>query len=692
MNFLLADSFTASLARLPAHEAKAVKTTVVDLQIDASAPGLQFHRIDKSKDANFWSVRVGRDLRLIVHKTAGSLLIAYVDHHDKAYAWAERRRIEAHPQTGAIQIVEVRELVEEVAAAAPHGARETDFSLPDVDPTPLFAKLDEAALLSIGVPADWIGDVLGVSEATFLDIATHLPAEAAEALLQYTDSGRLPAPVPVETSDPYAHPDAQRRIRLVADEDELRQALDYPWERWGVFLHPSQRAIVERSFAGPARVSGSAGTGKTVVALHRAVALARANSRTRVLLTTFSEPLARELAVKVRVLAPEAGGIVPRITVSDWAGIADELFQLTHGRRPRIASLETLSALIADAARQADARGFTQRFLLSEWINVVDAWGIDGLERYAAVPRLGRRSPLGPKQRERLWAVFGPVVDALREQGLFTRAQVYRILASHFAKSTDKPFDHIVVDEAQDLGPAELTFLGAVGAQRPDALFFAGDLGQRIFQHPFSWKALGIDVRGRSATLKVCYRTSRQIRGMADGLLPPSLRDPDGNAEEREGTVSLFDGPIPGLAVYPDDAAEIEGVTDFLRAAQADGIMENEIGIFVRAPEALGRARAAAEASDIAGSATIALMHLAKGLEFRAVVVMACDEDLLPLQSRVTDAADEGELDDIYETERQLLYVACTRARDRLSVSGVAPGSEFLSDLKVPIVRPHQRS
>jgi hypothetical protein len=235
--------------------------------------------------------------------------------------------------------------------------------------------------------------------------------------------------------------------------------------------------MVERSFDGPARVSGSAGTGKTVVALHRAVRLARADPARRILLATFSEPLARELASKVKVLAPEASGIVPRITVSDWANVADELFQLSTGRRPRIAGAEALAELIATAAAEADVRGFSDRFLLSEWTNVVDAWGIDGLEAYAQVPRLGRRSPLGPKQRERLWSVFDRVRSALSARGLFTRSSVYRQVAADYRVRTDKPFGAIIVDEAQDLGPAELVFLSAITPGHADALFFAGDLG-----------------------------------------------------------------------------------------------------------------------------------------------------------------------------------------------------------------------
>ena len=168
---------------------------------------------------------------------------------------------------------------------------------------------------------------------------------------------------------------------------------------------------------------------------------------------------------------------------------------------------------------------------------------------------------------------------------------------------------------------------------------------------------------------------------MADGLLPGALRDPDGNQEEREGTVSLFDGPVPTVQILNDVEAEIAAVATFLGEALAEGVAPAEIGIFVRDPAALGRARKAAQIAGVDGDATVALMHLAKGLEFRAVAVVACDEDALPLQSRIEEAADEGDLDDIYETERQLLYVACTRARDRLLVTGITPGSEFLKDL-----------
>ncbi|MBN8955710.1 MAG: UvrD-helicase domain-containing protein [Rhizobiales bacterium] len=684
MNFLIADTFTASFNRLSGLDQKAVKASVFDLQMDPTGNGLQLHRIDKSKDQNFWSARVNRDIRLIVHKTGNSLLVAYVGHHDDAYAWAERRRIEAHPRTGAVQIVELRERVEEVAPPAT-----LDFVFPEAAKTEetvavqpaLFASLDDDALLSIGVPTDWLADVRAASEDGFFALTAHLPAEASEALLEYAATGRLVAPAPVPAiADPFAHPDALRRIRLIADQEELEQALAFPWEKWGVFLHPSQRALVERSFAGPARVAGSAGTGKTIVAIHRAVRLARENPNAKVLLASFSEPLAAELAKKILVLAPETGGIVPRITTASFQGIAEQLFQLEHGVRPRIAGDVVLRERLRAAATSTALKGFSERFLLSEWTNVIDAWGLTSLEAYSTIQRMGRKSRLGPNQRARLWPVFQAVRDALAAERYTTWADVFTGLADALTTRENKPFDHVVIDEAQDLAPAELRFFAALAPAKPDGLFLSGDVGQRIFQHPFSWASLGVDVRGRSHTLKVCYRTSQQIRRAADKLLPTVLRDTDGLEDERRGIISVFDGPAPEVKSLADLAAEADAVRQAVATWLGDGIAPHEVGLFVRTSQLVPRARAAIAGLTGEGEMTTAPMSLAKGLEFRAVVVMACDEGILPLDERVADAADEAELDNIYETERRLLYVACTRAREHLLLTGVTPTSEYLAD------------
>lgn len=687
MDFRIADTFTDALARLAAADQKAVKTSAFDLQTNPQHPSLQMHRIDNSRDPHFWSVRVNSDVRIIVHKTEASLLLAYVDHHDKAYTWAARRRIEAHPKTGAVQIVEVRERVEEIAAPVTP-VRTRAAPSPDLP----FARLADDALLSVGVPTDWLPDVRAASEDTFLELAPHLPAEASESLLQFATTGVLAKPAPA-TVNPYAHPDALRRFRVIEDVRELAQALDSPWEKWMVYLHPSQREIVERDFAGPARVAGSAGTGKTVVALHRAMRIAKASPNARVLLGTFSDPLAAALTSKVSLLAGPEPSVIPRIRVASLTAVAAELFELATGRRPHVAKDDQIVRALEKAAADAGLNA-KLNFLRSEWANVIDAWQVKDVAEYLAVPRLGRDRRLGSKQREQFWPVFAAARASLESRGFYTWPGVFSAVTRHFAGKPAKPFSHVVIDEAQDLGVPELRFIAAIAPEGKNALFFSGDLGQRIFQQPFSWKALGVDIRGRAATLKVNYRTSHQIRRAADKLLPGPQRDVDGVVEERKGTVSVFNGPEPTIVIAQDEAAETSAVAAFIKDALAAGVALREIGVFTRAPEMLNRARAAvysagAEALELSDRTddpgervSIGTMHLAKGLEFKAVAVMACDEDALPLRSRIDTAADEAELEDVYDTERQLLYVAATRARDRLLVTGVKPGSEFLRDME----------
>lgn len=689
MDFRIADTFTDSLARLAGEEQKAVKTTAFDLQLDPANPGMQFHKLERTKDRCFWSVRVNDDIRLIVHRTDQSLLLCYVDHHDAAYSWAERRRLSVHPKTGAAQLVEIREMVREITIP-----KYVETQVETAAKPPLFADFSDDDLLSYGVPSEWFGEVREANEDTLLELALHLPGEAAEALLSLA-VGETPevAPTVVGGADPFNHPDAQRRFRVMSNVEELERALSYPWDKWAVFLHPAQRELVERSFNGPARVSGSAGTGKTVVALHRAVHLARSTPNARVLLTTFSDTLAHALKGKLVSLISNEPHLGERLEVHSMQAIGQRLYELNFGC-PNIVSEEIIEQLLLEATREAEVDRFSLRFLMSEWLDVVDAWQLETWEEYRDVMRLGRKTRLPERQRAALWKVFSRVQAGLKDKNLITYSQLFSQLASCFA-GRPSPFEFVVVDEAQDVSVAQLRFLASLGAGRPNSLFFAGDLGQRIFQQPFSWKALGVDIRGRSSALRINYRTSHQIRMKADQLLDPELTDADGNLEKRRGTISVFNGPVPVIRVLDSQDEEIDTVGQWLAERLEERVAAHEIGIFVRSAAEIERARAAVEEAGIpfrvlderlgatSGYASVSTMHLAKGLEFRAVAVMACDDEVIPLQERIEAIADEADLEEVYNTERHLLYVACTRARDYLLVTGVKPASEFLDDLMV---------
>lgn len=691
MDFRIADTFTDSLARLTGDEQKAVKTTAFDLQINPANPGMSFHKLDKAKDKNFWSVRVNRDIRLIVHKSESSLLLCYVGHHDGAYDWAERRKLETHPKTGAAQLVEIRETVKQVFVPV-YVQTELALASPE-ERKPLFAAVSDDELLGYGVPTEWLSDVRKADEDTLLVLTDHLPAEAAEALLELATGGKPRMIQPVAPKvNPFDHPDAQRRFRVMTNVDELQQALDYPWEKWTIFLHPEQKQWIERDYAGPARISGSAGTGKTIVALHRAAHLARTNPDGRVLLTTFSDTLANALRTKLHRLLGNEPRLAERIDVQSISAIGLRLYK-THVGPAYIATADVIRGLLKDAASSVEGHKFGPHFILTEWDHVVDAWQLDSWEAYRDVARLGRKTRLPEAQRKILWSIYDRVRADLKSRKLITFAGLFTSLAAELSKSKKVVFDFAVVDEAQDIGVAHLRFFAALGDVRSNALFFAGDLGQRIFQQPFSWKALGVDIRGRSRRLRVNYRTSHQIRAQADRLLGPAVTDVDGNSEDRSDTVSVFNGPLPTICSLESEKEEIKTVGAWIADLAKAGVMAHEFGVFVRSESELERAKAAVQEAGLAfkvldekveiasGYLSICTMHLAKGLEFRAVVVMACDDEIIPLQERIEAVGDDADLQEVYDTERHLLYVACTRARDHLLVSGISPVSEFLDDL-----------
>jgi mRNA-degrading endonuclease RelE of RelBE toxin-antitoxin system len=526
VDFRIADTFTDSLARLTGDEQKAVKTTAFDLQVNPAAPGMQFHKLEKAKDKNFWSVRVSSDIRLIVHRTQGSLLLCYADHHDAAYGWAERRRLETHPKTGAAQWVEIRERVQEVVlpryVEAPAAKRA------------LFADTTTDDLFACGVPAEWLEDVRRATEDGLLDLADHLPAEAAEALLVLATGGTLPRLADAATdeararqefaaedarverevvpeaeavdlhapdSDAFEHPEARRRFRTVSSVEELERALEYPWDRWTVFLHPAQRESVERRYGGPARVAGSAGTGKTIVALHRAVHLARTNPDARVLLTTFSELLANALRTRLRRLIGNEPHIGERLEVHALDGIARRLYELNL-ERPKVASVETVRGLLRAAAQEAGAQRFSAHFLEAEWRDVVDAWQLTTWEAYRDVARLGRKTRLPEAQRRSLWDVFERVRLALGQQGLLTPSDMLASLTSHLLTVAQRPFQFVIVDEAQDLSVAQLRFLAALAGGTRDSLFFAetwGSASSSSRSPGRRWESTCAAVRGRCA-------------------------------------------------------------------------------------------------------------------------------------------------------------------------------------------------
>lgn len=686
MQFYIADTFTDSLKKLSNPEQKQTKTTVFDLQINPSHPSLKLHRIDRAKDQNFWTIRVNDDLRCVLHKKEDTILVCYVDHHDKAYTWAQKRKIEVHPRTGAVQIVNIPEVehIPEQEGIPPQNDKKKSKQL--------FVGVSAEQILQLGVPQDWIAQIVNSDEDSIFDYLEVLPAEAGEALLDLAFGKKKPIKKEIESilPNPFEHPDSQRRFKLVTNEKELEEALEATWSKWSVFLHPSQKKLVEKKYNGPVRVSGSAGTGKTVVAIHRAYHILKENEENKVLLATFSEILVSHLRqnfFRLAVTEPKLGERVEFQSLDLYAKKLSKRMFPEH----KILNARELEEIL-EKLWIANPISLPKNLVFVEICQILIAWDLKKWEEYKTFLRMGRRSRLLEAQRKLIWEYYTLLRKELEERKSFPMDTLYFSIAENLERETQSVFDAVILDEAQDLTPAQLKFVSSL-TKNKENLFFSGDLGQRIFQIPFSWKALGIEIKGRSYTLRINYRTSEEIRKTADKLLDKELSDFDGNREARDLTFSVFRGPKPEIVIFKNEEKEIDVNREWFQSILSRDITPGEILVLVRSNQEKDRAKKTLQSLGVpfteletegfhSQKITLTTMHLAKGLEFRTVLIMACDSNVLPSGERLTSATDESELEEIYATERHLLYVACTRARDFLRITGVKPGSEFLDDMK----------
>jgi hypothetical protein len=687
MRVFRADSFYDSLAALSSDDQDRVKVAAFDFERSPDHPSFQLHRVHGAQDPNFWSARVNDDLRLILYRDGDDTVFSYAAHHDAAYRWAERTRYVVNPELGAIQAITTEHRIEEVVDVVRR--KETRGPL-------LFEEHDDDYLMRLDVPEPWLPAVKAADEGAFSeDLFDELPEEARENLFALATGGpvRISKKLAGRKTDPFLHPDAQRRFHLVEQHATraFARALDAPWETWTVFLHPSQRDAVEQHHAGPARVTGGAGTGKTVVALHRAVHLARSDTPGPVLLTTFSKTLAKRLVPMIDLLMDPEEPARDRLQVVHLHHYAAEAWKEHHETPLNIVTSESdLAPLAAMAIAKAGHPDLDLSEFVSEWTHVIDSEGISSRAEYLAAKRVGRRVPLPPAERERIWDAHEALLEFLTQHEMTTFARLCHDVATIHAGSDEPPFRHVVADEAQDFGPAELRLLRSLAPAADDDLFLVSDPAQRIYQGPTSLLSAGIDVRGRSSVLRVNYRTTEQIRGYAEQLLPDAFDEADGQ-ETRDRIVSMVRGPEPDVVLRDRVSEEVEEATRWLKNRLKNGYRPEEIGIFARTNR-LVRERAnrivrncGLEPYELRNDdgpterrVSVGTMHRAKGLEFKVVMVIGCEEGILPSPAALETGRKNGTADVALQRERNLFYVACTRPRDRLFVSAAGEATRFL--------------
>jgi ATP:corrinoid adenosyltransferase len=649
--------------------------------------GLHLEKLNNAKDPRIRTIRIDQFWRGVVlapEKGDAYCLLAVMA-HDDAIGWAKSRKFSVNQ---AIGVLEVRDQVaiEEMSPALEKVAEGTNYRL--------LGHVFDKDLVRLGIDAELIPLVKLLTDESHLQAMEKLlPDPQYIALLALAQGMNvqqaweevakyLPAEEKPTAVDPDDLVTAMRRtpgqVVFVNGPEELRDILAHPFDTWRIFLHPTQRRVALRpSYSGPVQVTGGAGTGKTVTALHRAKFLAGKGGR--VLLTTFTRNLAEALQKQIDLLVDDPE-VRERIHVQHVDSLSYSIVGRHH--RPGIAGAEVKDPLWEEAA---EGTPFSPTFLEREWEQIVLAQGLESEDDYLACTRAGRGVPLGKAQRAVVWRAIGHVVEGLAKEGKSTFHQ----LANEAAELVDGPeYDHVIIDEAQDIHTAQWRLLRRLVAEGPDDLFIVGDPHQRIYDSHVSLTSLGINVRGRSTKLKINYRTTQEILAWSVPLLGLSpAQGLDDSADTLDGYRSPMHGRRPVVKAYPDADAEMDGLVAQVQGWLDDGVEPSSIGVAHRygwiAKKAAKRLKEAGIAAYQVPSKTpgvqVGTMHKMKGLEFRCIAVIGADENSLPASKAITpeDEDPKAHAQDV-QKERCLLFVASTRARDHLYVSYAGSPSPFL--------------
>ena len=687
----ISTDFLTAFARLPRAVQNKVTEFINKFRNNPRSTGINYEKINKGIDKKICSVRIDDTYRGIVvrEEETGVYLLLWVDHHDEAYDWAARKRCEVNKNTGAVQIFDIQK-VEEIAPATTEDR--------------LFKSIADKDLLELGVPEEQLSFIRSLADTkAFIDAKESLPQDAFEYLSWITEG--IPLTEVLEyaredrggenagsISDALDAPVSLKSFVIVEGEDELKRIMAEPLEKWRVFLHPTQRKIVNKEYSGPARVLGGAGTGKTVVAMHRAKHLAaKLPSTSRILFTTFTANLADDIRDNLRkICTRDELRKIEVINLDAWVNqyLRESGFsaQITYDDIPK---LWEEALLVANVSLPFDI-GFYEE----EWNRVVISQEALSLDKYVKASRNGRGTRLDRRKRMLVWKVFEAYQNLMKENKVRDiNTAMYESRKLLEAEGKQPRYDSVIVDEGQDFSDNAYRLLRALaGDEHNNDIFIVGDSHQRIYRNKPVLSKCGISVRGRSSILKINYRTTEEIRKYAFALLNGiSFDDLDDGTDLGDRCQSLTHGDKPVIKVFRDANGELDYLIEEIKTLQIGGVKLSDICVVARTRKLVEDyiaqfTRAGIRSYAIKKNKTddrnfdglrVATMHRVKGLEFQYVFIVAVNNRVVPLPAAInkTDAVSEAES---IASEKCLLYVAMTRAQKGAYITCYGKKSEFI--------------
>jgi superfamily I DNA/RNA helicase len=695
----ISSEFLEAFSRIPKSKQKKVREFINRFQNNPSSNSINYEKIHDVLDQRVRTARIDLAYRAVfIHPHKGDVFIlVWVDHHDEAMDWAKRKTFDINPKTGALQVFELEE-IEKVNQEFKKNEEK------EVVKYTLFDTFPDQELLKTGLPKILLPAIKAIKKAEQLDdLHSYLPEEAYEALYWIANLGYSVDQAITEVSSSIQedvdtenfelaleHPDSKRRFAVVKSVDKMVKMLNAPLEKWRVFLHPTQSNLVTKKYNGSVRILGGAGTGKTVVAMHRAQFLAKtylAKENEKILFTTFGKTLAKNIEENLRHICGDEMRKIEVIHLHSWASH----YLKSQGVEFKVAEKNDINQCWRNTFRAVGSGDWTESFIKSEWEHVVQANGIREKSAYLRIPRVGRGKRLSRPKRAEIWDIFEEYIHNISSVDKIEWIDLIRETRKYIEKNNYVfPYKSIIVDETQDFHPEELKLIRAIVPVQENDIFLVGDAHQRIYRQPVVLSRCGIDIRGRSKKLKINYRTTEEIRNLAISILKDiPIDDMDGQFDESLGYKSLLHGPVPQIKHFKTREEEIEHIRVTIQNLIID-VNLNSICIVARTHLQIDN-----YISDLKGydfkivklegenfnqdGIRFGTMHRVKGLEFHHMLIVGANHGVLPYMYEEADALDENYI----IREKCLLHVAATRARDSLSVSSYGIKSDFLKNVYI---------
>jgi hypothetical protein len=702
----ISSEFMTAFAAIPKKMQGKVLDFITKFRSNPMSSSINYEKLIQFKDPTLRSVRIDQTYRGIIKKPdkGNVYMLLWVDHHDRAYEWAKNKKCTTNPETGSLQVYDVDETQLGKAETIPTSSEPYQVGL--------FASIHNRHLVKLGVPEELLPLVRNVTTEEQLDqIVTQLPIEANEALTAlaagysleevFTEFDKSIEDEEAIDTDDYGtaleNVDTKRRFFVVEDDLVLQEILNAPLEKWRVFLHPTQRSLVERNWNGPVRVLGGAGTGKTVVAIHRAKWLVEkvfTNENEKILFTTFTRNLAADIKENLSKICPDK--LMRRIEVVNLDSWVSGFLRKNNYTSYIDYDGKTKNLWDKALTLTPSELNFDDNFYREEWERIIQPQGITSFDEYIKAPRVGRGVRLSRQNRKAIWSVFEEYRVLLNENNL---REVDDAMRDAYAIMREKgnflPYKAVVVDEAQDMSAQAFRLIRQLipGGDQENDLFIVGDAHQRIYRHKVILGHCGINIKGRGKKLKVNYRTTEENRRWAVNLLKGvSFDDLDGGIDDQKGYKSLFHGIAPKVEQTASFQNEIDFIMQYLQEIENSGESINEICLVARTNDLLRQYEGALKAN---GKETyfirrseaedskkpgirLATMHRIKGLEFNRVIISGVNDGIVPIEGDWMKTNDPIIQKESEIHERALLYVAVTRAKKEVMITCFGKPSKFI--------------